>query len=277
MIQETTGTFAGSDGLPLFFRRVPAEVPKGVLVFVHGLGEHSGRYQNPFTYFSARHYSLYALDLRGHGRSPGRRADATSWRQLSDDLQLFVRLVALESGRKAFLIGHSFGGQLVLNYLMAMSEPQIQGVILSSPNLRVAFPIPKWKRLAAKTLASFLPSLSLGNEVNPDHVSRDLTVVRAYQSDPLMVRRITTRLGQLILTNQEEIFSYASEIRLPVLLMHGGADRLTSPDASREFFEKIEVEDKTLKIYEGYYHEIFNEIGRETVFHDMETWLVAHQ
>ena len=270
-MKEETGVFSGSGGLSLFYRGWGQGGPKGVLAVVHGLGEHSGRYQNLARYFSPRGYSLYALDLRGHGRSGGRRADAASWEELEGDLDLFIERVSRREGRRPFLLGHSFGGQVVINYLR--SERRLPGVILSSPNIRVAVPVPRWKELAAKLLSQSLPALALGN---PEMISRDPEVVKAYREDPLIVRKITTRLGSLILKNQEGIMALASKFRLASLLMHGGGDRLTSPEATREFFEKIPVEEKTLKIYDGFYHELFNEIGKERVFRDMEGWLEKH-
>ncbi len=274
MTREETGTFLGNGGTRLFYRTWSSPEPKGQLVFIHGLGEHSGRYQNPAAWFTARGYSVYALDLRGHGHSEGRRGDAASWRQLADDIGIFLKIVP--PGRR-FLIGHSFGGQVVVNYLSEPSKSDgLNGVILSSANLQVALRVPRFKKVAAKILSRTVPILTLGNEVPPKGISHDPAVVRAYEKDPLVFRKVTVRLGGMILDNLEKIMELAGRIRVPALCLHGGADPITAAQGTRDFFEKIPVEDKTLKIYDGYYHELFNEIGKEKVFHDIEAWVERH-
>ncbi len=276
-IDHQTGYFRGAGNTRLFFQRWrPAGKAKNrrtVLVLVHGLAEHSDRYQFPVGYFTPRGFSIYAMDLRGHGGSGGQKGYAESLDQLLEDIRLFLGKVReAEGGKKIFLIGHSFGGQLVLNY--GVRHPAgLTGMIISSPNIRLKMPLPLIKRLMAPILSRALPRLALGNELDSTLVSHDPKVVEAYRDDPRVQKKITTRLADLMLGNQLEMPSLAGKFRVPCLLMHAGDDRICDPEGTREFFEKIPIHDKTLKIFDGFYHELFNEVDREKVFKTMEGWI----
>ena len=202
-----------------------------------------------------------------------RHRDADSIDDCLQDIRLFLKFVQKREGRKKiFLVGHSFGGQLVLN-LVSGAVNGLAGAIFSAPNIRLALPVPLWKRLAAKWLSIFLPRLALGNELKPEDLSHDPDVIEAWKIDPQIQTKITLRLGQLILENQDRLPALASQVRVPCLFMHGGDDPICSPQGSKDFFKEVAAPDKTLKLYKGFYHEIFNEIGREKVFRDMEKWI----
>lgn len=270
-------TFSGEDGTPLYYRSWGSRPSKAGLAFVHGLAEYSDRYRNAADYFTGRGFSVYAFDLRGHGKSGGRKNDAATFEQLLGDLERFLQKASEEEGGKIFLVGHSFGGQLVLNYAASRrTGDRIGGVIASSPNIRVAVGISKAKIWAAGFLSRCAPRFSLANEIDASFLSHDPDVVRAYIDDPLISKKITARLGHLILENQKRLPVLASSLRTSCLLMHGAEDRICSPEGTRDFFSKIPIEDKQLVIYEGFYHELFHEIGKERVFHDMEGWIQRH-
>ncbi|MBI2082883.1 MAG: lysophospholipase [Deltaproteobacteria bacterium] len=277
MTNHSSGNFEGAKGTRLFFQQWLAPKPKARLLFIHGLGEHSDRYHHTAHFFVSAGYSVFHFDLRGHGKSEGQRGFAESLADLLADIDRFITKFGANSD-PLFLIGHSFGGQLALNYVTS-SYPGIQklnGIIFSSPNIRVAIDIPLVKVQASRLLSRMIPRLSLANEIPIDFLSHDPEVVKAYNRDPLVQTKITTRLGDLILRNQEMIDSLAQKIRLPSLFLLGSEDRICSPEASKEFFKKIPVEDKTLKIYPGFYHELFNEVGKERVFNDMVQWIEKH-
>ncbi len=237
------------------------------------MAEHSDRYQYPVDYFTDQGFIVYAMDLRGHGRSDGRQSYAASLEVFLEDIRLFLQKVRKEMPhRRIFLIGHSFGGQLVLNY-GAHFPDSLGGIIVSSPNIRLRLKIPLWKRLMAPVLSTLLPTLTVGNTLDPRSVSRNPEVVEAYRRDSKIRRKITLRLADVMLGNQLNILDVARRLHLPTFLMHAGDDQICSPEGTREFFEKVPASDKSLKIYDGFYHELFNEIERETVFKDMERWI----
>ncbi|MBI1908963.1 MAG: lysophospholipase [Deltaproteobacteria bacterium] len=266
-------TGPAGEGFSLYYQAWRVSSPKTILIFVHGLGEHSGRYKNLVTYFSPRNYTLYGYDQRGHGKSPGPRAHVDRFDLLLEDLDQLIRFVRKnEQCQKLFVIGHSFGGQVLLNYCLDFPG-NMDGAIFSSPNIRVAFPISPLKVRLAHFVDRFFPELSLPNDLNPDHISHDPAVVKAYTSDPLVSKKITVRLGKEILDNQAVLMNRAGQFDTPSLFLHAGDDKICSRPATEEFFDKIPISDKVLKTYDGFYHELFNEIGQERVFGDIERWL----
>lgn len=247
--------------------------PKAVLIFLHGLNEHAGRYGYPIDYFS-KNYSLYLYDQRGHGRSAGRRAFVDSFQDYVKDLARFVALVAnKEPGRKIFLIAHSMGGQVALNYLGTHSQAPLTGFVTSSPNIRIAWKVSRFKKALALKIANCFPRLRVLNEVNPKWISRDKAWVRSFVLDPLVNKIMTINLAKEIIMNQEHLVDLAANIHLPALMLHAGDDHICSPQGSRDFFANLGSQDKTLKIYYGFYHEIFNDPEREQVFGDIEKWV----
>lgn len=261
------------DGQELFFRTVGPQNPKGVLILIHGLGEHSGRYHE-FSQYLARHgWRVYLYDQRGHGKTPGLRAYVDTFGDLVEDLLTFIKHVKnQEPGKKLFLMGHSFGGQVAINFL-AQHPREVKGAILSSPNIRLALQVPWIKRVLGRLVSNLLPSLSVPNDINPKDISHDQNVVRAYINDRLVYNKITIRLGAELLENLEHVMELAHKIKTPCLIFHGSADKVTSPEGSKDFFNNLHLKDRKLKIYPGFFHETLNEMGKERVYDDVHTWL----
>ncbi len=281
-VHHQQGEFEGEGGTSLFYqawRPTSHDLSKDkpVLVLIHGMAEHSDRYQFPVHYFTEKDFTLYAMDLRGHGNSGGRKAYAESLDQLIDDIEIFLKLVVKkEKGKKIFLVGHSFGGQLVLNYGIRFSDQYphpLSGIIVSSPNIRLRLQIPRIKLLLAPILSRWAPTLALANELDPSLVCRNNDVVEAYRTDKKVLKKITARLAHAILENQLKILTLVREFRVPCLLMHAGEDQICCPSGTKDFFKKIPIRDKKLIIYDELYHELFNEEEREKVFRDMEKWI----
>lgn len=265
--------FKSHDHHRLFYQEWKTPSSKAVLLFVHGLNEHSGRYSNPVHYFLKRGYTLYLFDQRGHGKSDGLRSYVDNFRSYLKDLDEFTRFVASkEKGKKIFMVGHSFGGQVALNYVGHTKTP-LAGFITSSANIQIAVKISWLKKQMVLNLVRFLPQLNLDGEIDPQWISRDPDVVRAYKRDPLVSKKITLKLIAELLENQRTLLSLAPKVKIPGLLLHAGDDRICAKEGSQAFFEKMGSKDKEIKIYDGFYHELFNEYGKEEVFGDMEKWL----
>jgi len=274
--QQVAEAWLRPDGIPIHYQVLPAAKSKGVVVILHGLGEHSERYAD-FAGFLVKHgWTVYLYDQRGHGRSGGARMHAQSIAELADDLRDFLKFARKQGGDSPFfLIAHSFGGQVAINCL-AQNGIQVDGAVLSAPNVQVAVKVPPLKRSAAKLLSYILPTFSVANEIDPDTVSRDKDIVAKYKADPLVQHQISVRLGTQILENVDAIFEIIPKIKVPLLILHGSEDRITSPAGSRKLYESVGSKDKRFKLYPGFYHEILNEIGKHEVYQDIETWLEEH-
>jgi len=272
-IDETQNFFSLSDGQELFYQVFRPSKPKGCLVIIHGLGEHCGRYKGFCRYLAKKGWVTYTYDQRGHGKTPGLRSYVDDFQNLVDDLQDFITFVKKSEKRlKLFLLGHSFGGQVAINFL-AQFPKLVHGALLSSPNIRLALRVPWLKRCLGKWVSILLPSLTIPNDVNPDYISHDHKVIEAYSEDRLVQRKISLRLGAELLDNLEEIEELAPHINTPCFLFHGSEDKITNPLGTEEFFQNISSKDRQLKIYPGFYHETLNEIGKERVYRDITQWL----
>jgi alpha-beta hydrolase superfamily lysophospholipase len=243
-----------------------------VVCLVHGLGEHSSRYAHVAAALAQAGYVTLAFDQRGHGKSQGARGDAASYDEQMDDIKRLLD----EAGERypalpRFLYGHSMGGNLALNYALRR-HPPIQGVIATGPWLRAAFDPPAWRVRAGRVLHKVRPALPQPSGIDVTAVSRDPAVVQAYRDDPLIHDRIALRVYFSCVEAGLWALEHAAQFSLPLLLMHGGADRLTSAAASREFAAKIK-QGCTHKEWDGLFHEIHNEPEQQQVFASMAEWL----
>jgi len=277
--REQIGTIESTDGIKLFFRDHPAENQTARLVLVHGLGEHSGRYDHVIRLLNNKGISVLAYDHRGHGKSEGKRGHIDRFDEYINDLSMMIDKASdgIPPEMKLFLLGHSMGGLIVLNYVEKYPD-RVDAVIASSPGLAPADKIPVIKGSLGKLMSSIWPSLSFDNELDPDNLSHDRDVVAAYVKDPLVHRRITARWFTEYLKAMEETVNSGERIRIPLLLQVAGADRIVDPITSKNFFNTIGSSDKTLHFYDGLYHEIYNEkdSNRKRVLADLETWIEEH-
>lgn len=261
-----------ADGLEIFGRcwQPDAEI-RAVVCLVHGLGEHSGRYAHVAAALTAAGYALLGFDLRGHGRSAGLRGHTPSYKALLDDIALLLEQAERYfPGRPRFLYGHSLGGNLVLNYALRR-RPQLAGVVATGPWLRLAFEPSRVQVLLARTMDRLWPAFSQANGLEVTALARDPAVVQAYQDDPLVHDRVSARLFAVCYSAGLWALAHASEFPLPLLLMHGSADRLTSAAASQEFANR--APDCTFQLWDGFYHELHNEPEKDAVLARMLDWL----
>jgi alpha-beta hydrolase superfamily lysophospholipase len=245
---------------------------RAVIALVHGLGEHIGRYAPIGEAFAEAGFALIGFDLRGHGRSGGPRGHTPTFEALMDDIGVLLETAtARYRGLPVFLYGHSLGGNLVLNYALRRL-PNIHGVIATSPWLRAAFEPPPWKVLLARILDPVAPSFSHRWGLDSSALSQDSPTVGAFDRDPLSHGVISVRTFLVCDEAGSWALQHASEFPLPLLLMHGTADRITSWEASREFAVRLGGK-VTWRSWEGFYHELHNETERAAVLKSIIKWV----
>ncbi|HLF25590.1 MAG TPA: lysophospholipase [Anaerolineae bacterium] len=268
------GRFNANDGLDIFYQTwLPDERPKAIFLIAHGMGEHSGRYQNYTDFFVPRGYGFYVMDLRGCGQSAGRRGHVDRFEDFLEDLRQLHDLARLaESSGKIFVLGHSFGSLIALTYGLRYPDG-LAGVISSATALRDTLPYPGWVRALMRRAGRALPTLSAPSGVKAEHISTDRRVVEAYQADPLVHFVATLRWASESLAIREWLMRHAHEWTLPLLMLHGGADRICLPAGAQLFRERVRNAAVEYREYKGMYHEVHNEPGREAVFRDIEAWL----
>jgi alpha-beta hydrolase superfamily lysophospholipase len=245
------------------------------LAIVHGFGEYSERYGNVVDWFVPRGYTVHAFDLQGHGHSPGVRGHIDRFADCRADVRAFLDHVRRHHPDcPLFLLGHSQGGLIALNFVL--HDPSgLDGVVVSGPVLG-KLPISPFLLLLARILSRIWPKLSMETGLDVHALSRDEAVVEAYVDDPQVHNKATPRAGTEIMAAIDWTQAHAADLALPCLIVHGTADRLCPPAASRAFFDRITYPDKEYLEYEGYYHELFNEPDRDRVLADVFTWLEAH-
>lgn len=273
-MKHQEGVFMGVRKTALYYQGwLPEGEIRAVLLVVHGLAEHSGRYMNFVNRFVPLGYAVYGIDHIGHGRSEGRRLFVDSFIDYTEPLEAYADMVRCwQPGKPVFLVGHSMGGLIGALHLVAHQE-ELAGAVLSGPAVKAPSDIPKAVILIGRVLSTLFPRLGLV-PLDAEGVSRDPAVVKAYLDDPLVCRgKMTARLGAEMLGAMEHIGAEANRITLPLLILQGGADRLVDPSGAQVLYEKVASSDKKLIVYEGFYHEVFNEPEHGRVLSDVEQWL----
>ncbi|QIB65701.1 alpha/beta hydrolase [Kineobactrum salinum] len=258
----------------VFYRHWPAAGDlQGVLLLAHGLGEHSGRYQQFAAFFAARGYAVVAPDHPGHGASPGRRAYVSNFEDfLQPLLQLRADIASWYPAADCFLVGHSLGG-LIAARLLLQAGDCFAGAVLSGAALAVAQPPPVWLLWLNRLLSRVWPTLGM-MQLDPGQISRDPEVVAAYRADPLVHHgKVSARLVAELFAAMRMVSDRQQEITLPMLVLHGAADVMTAPAGSESFCSG--AGNRSLRIYPGLFHEIFNEPERLQVLDDVHEWLRA--
>jgi len=265
-----------SDRVRLFNQFWKPQNPKAVLLIVHGLKDHSSRYASLGEQLVSHGYAVYALDLRGLGKSEGERAFVGSFDDYLRDLDLFYDKVRrAEPGKPVFLFGHSMGRAIALLFVLGRNT-EIRGLVLSAPALKVpsdVSPLLVWftKRLGG--IAPKRPVFKLDNKL----FTRDLEALAAMNSDPLIYNKPhPARTATELLRAIDRIQKTMSSLMIPIMLMHGTADKITNPDGSRQLDEAALSTDKTLKLYQGHYHDLLHDLENSDVANDLLQWLDCH-
>lgn len=275
-VVHQTGHFEGDGGLKLFRQSWrPNRAARGALVVVHGLKDHSSRYAALAQRLAQDGYAVHAMDLRGHAASSGDRVWVDSFDQYAADLDLFVNAVRKDEGEvPLFVMGHSMGGAIVTTWTLGR-DPKVSGIILSAPALKKGDDISGFLVGVTRVLGSVFPRLAV-LDLPKEKFSRDPAVIADMEKDPLVDQgKGPARTAKELLNALEAIGQKMPEFKHPVLLLHGTQDGLTNPEGSRELHQKAASTDKTLKIYEGLFHDLLHEPEREQVMRDIHDWLNA--
>lgn len=277
-MRYSEGQAITSDGITLYTQTwLPDSSPKAVLAFVHGLGEHSGRYRHIGEAMAAAGYGFHMGDLRGHGRSPGKRGHIMVWADYQRDRQAILdsARAAAPEVTKHFFGGHSMGGLIALDLAVENSN-SYRGVIASAPGLGVSFEIPVWKLIMARTLSRLVPGMLIDSGLPVNEICSDPQVVDAYKCDPLVHGKVSVRQAMEALDRQPVVVSRAQDLSMPLLLVYGTNDTLVDTGKMREFYQNVSSHDKTLIPYDEMFHEICNEFGKDQVLTDMIRWMDEH-
>jgi acylglycerol lipase len=268
-------SFEGAGGLNIFLRVwKPAGPARGVLAIVHGFNAHSGHYAWAAEQFAARGFAVYALDLRGRGKSDGERFYVEQFGDYVNDVASLVRLAkSREPGLPVFLLGHSAGGVVACLYAID-HQAELAGLVCES--FAFQLPAPDFALAVLKGLSHLAPHAHVLRLKNEDF-SRDPQAVAEMNADPLIANEVQpTRTVAAMVRADERLKESFPSIRLPLLILHGTADRATKPDGSRFFLEHAGSADKTLKLYEGHYHDLLRDLGKEAVMEDANAWIATH-
>ncbi|HEV2107643.1 MAG TPA: alpha/beta hydrolase [Thermomicrobiales bacterium] len=267
----------GTRGMRLTIHRWPVATPKAVVVLIHGYGEHLGRYHHVVAVLNAHDYAVVGIDNRGHGRSEGRRADVVSFDDFVDDVRALVQHTREEHpDLPRFMLGHSLGGLIATRYALR-HQTELAGLILSGALIQVGGSAPALVRRFAPVMARVAPTLAVVRPGRPGILSRDPDVERLFSADPLTYKgRLRARMGYQIQRAAADVQTRLDRLTLPLLVMHGVDDRMTDPQGSVLVHALARSEDKTLILWPGLRHEIFNEPERDEVLGRVTQWLDDH-
>ncbi len=277
MYNRSEGFFKAYDDTRLFFQIWANPQAKGTIIINHGQGEHSESYHRLVDYFKNDAWTFYAWDMRGHGRSDGKRGYVAKFDDYCRDYETFVEKVLADDKRPAgpvLLFSHSMGGLVQLKSLT--KEPtwlsKITGQICSAPLLGLALPVPKFKSDGARILNQIMPKITLHNEIKNEMLTRDLDVIREFEQDSLRHNRISSAAFMGMLENFPYVQALADKIKMPTLLLVSDNDPIISTPEARGFYNQIGSKRKEIYIYPNAKHELINDTIRSTVFQDIKKY-----
>jgi len=253
----------------------PENPPKGVIVLVHGLGEHSGRYSTHFAkHYLNKGFSILTFDLPGHGKSSGKSGHINDYGDFNKLLSAGISHAKKEyPSLPIFIYGHSLGGLIALEYSIQI-KPDINGVIASVPVLDINQPIHPVKLVLAKIMNKIFPSFTLDNGINRNMLSSDISVIEKYNADPLVHEHTSARVGMYMIEKGKFVLDNAKNVSLPTLVMVGSAERIVSKKAIHDFCEQSDKCSE--KIWADFYHELHNEPGKKSVLKYTTKWISGH-
>ncbi len=273
-MNHEAGSIKGFGGIDLAFQVWrPEAAVRAVLVIVHGFGEHIGRYANVVQGLVPRGYAVWGFDQRGHGQSAGQRGHIGAWREYREDLASFMRYVsAHEKNQTRFLLGHSLGSLIAQDFVLHYPEG-LRGCILSGILFEPVGAAKPALVAAAKLLSNIIPTMPMDLRLDTAALSRNKEVVTAYERDPLVHHKATPRFGTKSLKSIEWVRAHSPEWKVPVLILHGDADRINSQHGAQVFYDLVPFPEKEMRLYSGGYHEPHNDLEFPRVVRDMDAWM----
>lgn len=275
--KRAEGFLRGSSQNSLFFQYWEPAAPQGTIIITHGQGEHSESYQRLIDFFVEDHWTFYGWDLRGHGRSEGKRGYAGNFNEYTADAKIFYQEVLNDSkvkNKPVIFLSHSMGAQIQMRCLIEDSNLNPTAQVYSAPLLGFSLNIPALKKQASHWLAKALPNLTLWNEIHNEDLTRDPNVIREYESDALRHDRISSGVFIGMLENIAFLENSYSLLKGPILFQCPEKDPVVSTPAAKAFFDQLTCPDKTFLLYgDGAKHEMYNDIHRHEVFSDIKRFL----
>ena len=280
MIISTEHKLAAADSTPLLVRdwsSAAPEAPKALLLIIHGVGEHCGRYQHFAEVLSPADYAVRGFDHRGHGLSGGLRGHVDGFSTYTADVKAVLDEFRAAHGADVpcYLLGHSMGGLIALQFLQDYPSAGITGAILSSPCLKVAVNPPAFKVAAGKVLSRILPQLRLDNELDTSLLCRDAAAIAAYEQDPLVHRKVSTRWYTSLLSSMAQVDAAGLPDTLPTLWLLGAEDRICAASGSRSFAAKLNNTATTIREWPDALHEVHNGPDKTEYLAALKSWLDA--
>lgn len=274
---STLSAFIALDGDNLAIQDWPAQEGKplrGVVLLVHGLGEHAGRYDRVARRLNEWGFAVRGHDQYGHGESGGPRGGLPTDDRLLNDLSDIIDSTRARMSKETplILLGHSLGGLVAARFVAQATRP-VDALVLSSPALNAGLNV--LQKLLVAVLPALAPNLRVGNGLDPAFLSHDPAVVAAYRADKLVHDRISARLARFIADGGPATLAEAAHWKVPTLLLYAGADKLVNPAGSRAFAAAAPTGIVSAHCFETLYHEIFNELDAEPVFAELKRWLDA--
>ncbi|MGY0408930.1 MAG: alpha/beta hydrolase, partial [Polaribacter sp.] len=244
---------------------------KAVIIIAHGMGGHSGRYKHVAKKLVENNFAMVSFDHFGHGKTSGKRGHNPNYEAVLKSISIIIeKTTTLFPKKPIFLYGHSMGGNVVINYVLRKNNA-LKGVIATSPFLKLAFQPPKWKLFFGKILQKIAPAITLGNEINTAHLSRNKNEEKEYINDILVHDKISPNFSITFIKTGKWAIENANKLKIPLFILHGTEDKIIDHKASIAFANN--TKNATLKLYEGGYHELHNDLCKEEMLTDVVNWL----
>lgn len=277
------GYFTGKNDLPLFYQfwfptSQKNQPLNGIVIFLHGFSEHSGRYMNLVNELIPHDFALYGMDMQGTGKSEGKRWHIKNFYDYLNDLHKYIEMINFKHPElPLFIFAHSMGAVVACSYLLTYKQmhKKIKGVILNGPAFSLKS-IDSFLLILAKILAFFWPSFRLDSGLPVQNISRDPEILKNLNKDPLICRSATARFAVELTRTMKNTMKRFNQFKFPLLILHGEMDKIVMPEISKNIYEKVKSADKNRIVYKNGFHEVINDLDYKKALTDITNWLKKH-